>query len=91
MELCAQIARIFEEWSVELIFEGMDDDDDDVIGIGEEEVEKRKGWQEARRRAEETMSKGVTFDMTLRPKEMVPVRFVKRKKVNPSNLPEGNF
>ena len=41
--------------------------------------DENTGWEGARLRAEEILSKGVVFDMTLRPAEMVPVRFVERK------------
>lgn len=37
------------------------------------------GWEGARARAERILSDKVIFDMTLRPGEMVPVRFVERK------------
>lgn len=40
--------------------------------------DERTGWEGARRRAEEILSKGVVFDMTLRPGKMVPVQFVRR-------------
>ena len=60
VELCAQLMRVFAEWSVELV------------------VENGENWAQARRRAEETLSRGVGFDMTLRPKEMVNIRFVRR-------------
>ena len=62
VELCAQMMRIFAEWSVELVLEDGED------------------WKQARRRAEEKLSRGVAFDLTLRPKEMVNIRFVRRAK-----------
>ena len=37
------------------------------------------GWDGAKTRAEQILSKGVVFDMTLRPGEMVPVQFVRRE------------
>lgn len=42
-------------------------------------ADERTGWEGARMRAEGTLSKGVVFDMTLRPGEMVPVQFVRRE------------
>ena len=37
-------------------------------------------WEGARRKAEQILSRDVVFEMTLRPKEMVPIRFVKRQR-----------
>lgn len=70
VELCAQLTRIFNEYSVELVAEATED------RVGK--ATRKEGWREARRRAEDTMSRGVVFDLTLRPKEMVPIRFTKR-------------
>ncbi len=39
----------------------------------------KSGWDGSRSKAEDILSRGVVFDMTLRPGEMVPVRFVKRQ------------
>lgn len=41
--------------------------------------DEHTGWEGARRKAEKILSSGVGFDMTLRPKEMVPIRFVRRE------------
>ena len=60
VELCAQLMRVFAEWSVELV------------------VRNREDWVQARQRAEESLSSGVGFDMTLRPKEMVDIKFIRR-------------
>ncbi|KAL9008297.1 MAG: hypothetical protein Q9173_006562 [Seirophora scorigena] len=63
VELCAQLVGIFAEWRVELV-------------VAEEEG---SGWEGGRARAERILSEKVVFDMTLRPGEMVPIRFVKRE------------
>ncbi|KAL9100068.1 MAG: hypothetical protein Q9163_004509 [Psora crenata] len=69
VELCAQLAGIFSDWSVELVQDGT------------------LGWEGAKVRAEQVLSEGVVFDMTLRPTEMVPVRFVRREaKTGPKPL-----
>ncbi|KAI4172211.1 MAG: hypothetical protein LQ346_008643 [Caloplaca aetnensis] len=73
VELCAQLVGIFAEWSVELVVK----DDDEASG----------GWEGARARAERILSEKVVFDMTLRPGEMVPVRFVKRVGKEGSSAP----
>jgi cytochrome P450 len=41
--------------------------------------DETSGWEGAKARAEQILSEGVVFDMTLRPMEMVPVRFVRRE------------
>ena len=41
--------------------------------------DEKTGWEGARMRAEDILSRGVVFDMTLRPGEMVPVQFVRRE------------
>ena len=41
-------------------------------------VDRNEEWEETKKRAEEVLSSGVVFDMTLRPGGMVPVRFVRR-------------
>ena len=41
--------------------------------------DEKTGWEGARKRAEDILSEGVVFDMTLRPGKMVPVQFVKRE------------
>lgn len=76
VELCAQLMRIFAEYSVHLVVEGR--------GATAGGAEGTKAWEEVRRRAEDQMSQGVVFDMTLRPKEMVPVRFLRRQNVHVS-------
>jgi cytochrome P450 len=79
VELCAVLARILSEWSVELVA-------DTGMQVCESEKEKRShgredretAWRAARRKAEVQLSDGVKFDMSLRIMGSVPVRFVKR-------------
>ena len=41
-------------------------------------VNENERWEEAKRRGEEALSSGMTFDMTLRPGKMIPVKFLRR-------------
>lgn len=77
VELCAQLLKIFGEYSVELTVK------ETSATVGE--AQRTKAWKRARRSAEDNLSRGVVFDMTLRPIEMVPIRFVRRG-TNPASL-----
>lgn len=70
VELCALVARIFSEYSVELVAEGDED--------GSSKATSKEEWTRARSSAEHQLSEGVEFDMSLRFKGMVPITFVKR-------------
>ena len=72
IELYALIARIFSEYSVELVVEG--------LVPGANKVTKKKEWEKVRANAEYQLSDGVKFEMSLRLTGQVPVTFVKRGK-----------
>jgi cytochrome P450 len=69
-ELCAFLARLFKDYSVELAV-------DDLL-IGDTDDVKRVKWKARRDEAEREMSDSVQFHMSLRLTGKVPVRFVKR-------------
>ena len=70
VELCAVVARLFAQHSVELAVEG--------IAPDASEREKQAAWEVARERAAHEMSHGVEFHMSLRMTKVVRVRFVER-------------
>lgn len=82
------VARIFSEWSVELVVEHerdgewddtKEDSEERKGGKGEKKrKERNKAWTAARMRAECKLSTEMRFEMSLRLKETVPVRFVRR-------------
>ena len=69
VEMVASVARIFKEYSVELV---TDCSDDASLPM------KSQKWDEARRAAVREMSAGVEFRMSMRLVGKVPVKFVKR-------------
>ena len=70
VEMVASVARIFKEYSVEL-----------VTGCSNDAspTRNRQMWDEARKTAVREMSAGVEFRMSMRLLGKVPVRFVKRE------------
>ncbi|MCJ1438187.1 hypothetical protein MMC27_007574 [Xylographa pallens] len=76
VEMCAVVSRIFSEWSVELVVAAEKEDDES------EEMVRREGervaWKDARRRAEKALLNDVEFDMSLRLRGKIPIRFVSR-------------
>lgn len=69
-QFCAVIATIFKDYSIELAV--------DSSGPSPNQIEGRSRWESARRRAEQKLSTGVGFLASLKMKEMVPLRLVKR-------------
>lgn len=70
VELCAIIARIFKEYSVELVT---------VEKEGMSEQARATAWQDALMVTEERMSAGVWFDIGLKMKS-VPIKFIRRER-----------
>ena len=70
VELCAVVARIFSEYSVEL------DVDNIEKGMPEEDI--RAQWESAKLKATREMSSGVEFNMSLRLTGKVPLKLVRR-------------
>lgn len=72
VELCAVIARIFGEYSVELALEETDPVEAKGSSGG------KITWEEARKRAEHQLCAGLDFKMSLRLAGTVPLNLVKR-------------
>ncbi|KAF2972660.1 hypothetical protein GQX73_g870 [Xylaria multiplex] len=67
VEVCAVVATLFKTHSVEL-----------VIDPGHDSDREEEAWLEARRHAALALSKGTTFDTSLRVSRTVPIKFVPR-------------
>ena len=68
-QFCAVMASIFKNYSVELVI-----DDSQALADGS----KRTLWEKAKRDAEQKLSTGVGFLMSLKMKGTIPLRLVKR-------------
>ena len=70
VELCAQVARIFNEYSVELAV--------DTVREGMRKEVVKEEWERARVKAAYELSSGVKFHMSLRLAGRVPLKLVRR-------------
>lgn len=71
IEMCATLARIFKDYSVELDtnFEKSD---------GDQEESAREAWKKTRTKAKKALSDGIGFTVGLEMKGEIPVRLVAR-------------
>ena len=74
VELCGVVTRIFSEYTVDLALDGISEEQND-------DVQKRRSWEEARKRAEYQLSSRLEFKMSLRLAGSVPLTFAKRENV----------
>ena len=72
VELCAQVARIFNEYSVELAV--------DTVQEGMREEDVKMEWEKARLKAAYELSSGVKFHMSMRLTGRVPLKLVRKGK-----------
>jgi len=79
-ELCAFVARLFKDFTVELKVDDLD--------VGDEAPLKREKWGKKRKEVERDMSANVEFYMSLRLATQIPVRFVRRGKETFADLEE---
>lgn len=75
VELCAVVTRIFSEYSVELVVE---EEGKERLSSTANKQQRKVAWDRAKGLAEQKMSAGVEFAMSLRMIDNVPVRFVKK-------------